>query len=168
MFDFKALFSYALQHVKMNLGMPSSCFSDPVLTICRRRSVYTLQLQASDMGYELLCLLDQFVLLDRITICSWASRAWMSWCLIQNHEQNGCLEQNAWKDFLRAEYKLTRLVLPSSAHLFTVTLIAGGCVFAVACFVACKCFHASAFSCLEKVVSEVGKKIGSPLAELLK
>lgn len=138
MFDFKALFSYALQRVKMNLGMPSSCFSDPVLTICRRRSVYTLQLQASDMGYELLCLLDQSVLLDRITICSWASRAWMSWCLIQNCEQNGCLEQNDWKDFLRAQYKLTRLVLPSSAHLFTVTLIAGGCV-------VCSCM----FCCLQ-------------------
>lgn len=37
--------------LKMKLRMPSQCFSDSVLTICRRSSVYTIQLQASDTGY---------------------------------------------------------------------------------------------------------------------
>lgn len=37
--------------LKMKLRMPSRCFSYSVLTICRRSSVYTIQLQASDMGY---------------------------------------------------------------------------------------------------------------------
>lgn len=37
--------------LKMKLRMPSQCFSDSVLTICRRSSVYTIPLQASDMGY---------------------------------------------------------------------------------------------------------------------
>lgn len=37
--------------LKMKLRMPSRYFSDSVLTICRRSSVYTIQLQASDMGY---------------------------------------------------------------------------------------------------------------------
>lgn len=88
--------------LKMKLRMPSRCFSDSVLTICRRSSVYTIQLQASDMGYELLCLLDLFVLLDRITICSWVSYVRVSLCLILICEQNCYLQQNEpfCKDFL--------------------------------------------------------------------
>lgn len=99
--------------LKMKLRMPSSYFSDSVLTICRRSSVYTIQLQAADMGYELFCLLDLIVLLDRITTCSWVSYIHVSLCLIQ------ICEQNCYLDFLLTLYKLARLILLSLAHLFT-------------------------------------------------
>lgn len=80
--------------LKMKLGMPSSYFSDSVLTICRRSSIYAIQLQAADMGYELFCLLDVIVLLDRITTCSWVSYIRVSLRLIQ------ICEQNCYLDFL--------------------------------------------------------------------
>lgn len=158
-FDFKSLFSNTL---KTKLRMPCRCFSDSVLTICRRSSVYTMQLQASDMGYELLCFLDLFVLLDRITICSWVSYTCVNLHLVQICEPNCYLEQTEpfCKDFLLIQYKLSRLILPSLAHLFTF-IIKLNCkwLHVCNCMFCCKCFNTSALLCLREVVTEVGRKI---------
>jgi len=97
-----------------------------------RISVYAIQIQASDMGYELFCLLNLFVLLDRMTICSWVSCICVSLCIIQIREQNCYIwsKMSSWaKIFLLTQCELERLVLPSLAHHFSKTSLQ-----AVACF----------------------------------
>lgn len=123
------------------------------------------------MGYEQLCVLDPFVLLDRITIGSWASYICVSCCLIQVCKQNCYLEQNEpfCRDFLLTQYKLARFIPPSLACVFTF-IIKLYCkwLHVCSCMFCCKCFNTSYSFCLGEVVPEVGEKIVLLEANLLK
>lgn len=119
---------------------------------------------------ELLCLLDLFELLDGIAICSWVSER----CVSLSHSDLGTelLSGEKWailQNFLLTWCKLARTILPSLAHHFTF-IIKLNCMWlhVCNCMFCCKCFNASAWFCLGVILTEVGKKIVLPEANVLR
>lgn len=138
--------------------MPSRCFSDSVLTICRRSSVYTIQLQASDMGYG--------AALSPGSVCAAGWNYHLQLGIREMCELVSFRSRNRtaiWNKILQnvllTQFKLVRTILPSLVHLFTF-IIKLNCMWlqVCKCKFCCKCFNASAWFCLGVVLTEVEKK----------
>lgn len=152
--------------LKMKLRMPSQRFwpsSEGVVFILSNFRHLT-------WAMELLCLLDLFMLLDEITICSWVSER----CVSLSHSGLGTelLSGAKWailQSFLFTQFNVARTILTSLAPLFTF-IIKLNCMWlhVCNCMFCCKCFNASAWFCLGVIITEVEKKIVLPPANILK
>lgn len=156
--------------LRMKLRMPSQCFPDSVLAICRRSSVYTILLQASDMGCGAalspgsVCAAgwDYHLQLGIREVCELVSfrsgNRTATWSKISHSAK-----------FSAHTVQGNKTIPPSLAHLSTF-IIKLNCMWlhVCNCMFCCKCFNTSAWFCLGVILTEVGKKIFLPEANVLK
>lgn len=131
------------------------------LTICRRSSVYTIQLQASDMDYGAALSpgsvyaagWDYYLQLGIREMCELVS--FMS----GNRTANWSKMSHSTK-FSFTQFKVARTILPSLGPLFTF-IIKLNCMWlhVCNCMFCCKCVNA--WFCLGVIITEVEKKPSS-------